>query len=43
MRILVTGQYGYTGARLIPILMADGYHCVGLDSGLFAQRTFGEE
>ena len=42
MRVLVTGHKGYIGAVLAPMLIAEGYEVVGLDSDLFEQCTFGD-
>jgi nucleoside-diphosphate-sugar epimerase len=41
MRVLVTGHNGYIGTVLTPILLAEGYEVVGLDSDLFENSTFG--
>jgi len=35
MRVLVTGNEGYIGAVLTPMLLAEGYDVRGYDSGLF--------
>ncbi len=35
MRVLVTGDRGYIGTRLVPVFEAAGHEVVGLDSGLF--------
>lgn len=35
MKILVTGTEGYIGARLAPLLIADGHEVVGLDTGYY--------
>jgi nucleoside-diphosphate-sugar epimerase len=35
MRVLVTGDRGYIGVRLVPFLRAAGHDVVGLDSDLF--------
>ena len=43
MRILVTGHKGYIGTVLAPMLAAEGYDVVGLDSDLYARCTFGEK
>lgn len=40
MRVLVTGHQGYIGTILTPMLLAEGYDVVGLDSGLFVENTF---
>ena len=38
MRILVTGDRGYIGAVLIPMLSEKGYEAVGFDSGYFSDN-----
>jgi len=43
LRIVVTGHCGYIGTVMVPMLIAEGYDVVGLDSDLFEQCTFGEE
>ena len=42
MRVLVTGNDGYIGTILVPMLEKAGHEVTGLDSGLFAECTFGE-
>jgi len=42
MRILVTGHKGYIGTILVPMLIANGYAVVGLDSDLYERCTFGD-
>ncbi|NJC98964.1 MAG: NAD-dependent dehydratase [Anaerolineales bacterium] len=42
MRILVTGDRGYIGTVLVPMLMAEGHEVIGLDSDLYQRCTFGE-
>ena len=42
MRILVTGHQGYIGTILTPMLAAEGYDVVGLDTDLYERSTFGE-
>ena len=42
MRILVTGDRGYIGTILVPMLVAEGHDVVGLDSDLFENCTFGD-
>lgn len=41
MRVLVTGHLGYIGTVLTPMLLAEGYEVVGMDSDLFRASTFG--
>jgi nucleoside-diphosphate-sugar epimerase len=36
MRVLVTGNHGYIGSVLVPMLVAAGHEVVGLDSDFFA-------
>lgn len=43
MRILVTGDRGYIGTVLVPMLMDTGHDVVGLDSDLFRDCTFGDQ
>ncbi len=40
MRVLVTGNQGYIGTILTPMLIAEGHEVVGLDTDLFARSTF---
>ena len=42
MRILVTGDLGYIGTVLTPMLRDAGHEVVGLDSDLFEHCTYGE-
>lgn len=42
MRLLVTGHLGYIGTVMAPMLLAEGYDVVGLDSDLFERCTFGD-
>ena len=37
MRILVTGNEGYIGSILVPLLQAAGHHVTGLDTALFRE------
>lgn len=37
MRILVTGNQGYIGSVLVPLLQEQGHHVVGYDIGYYAQ------
>lgn len=43
MKILVTGQQGYIGLVLVPMLQEAGHEVVGMDSGLFEECVAGEE
>ena len=38
MKIMVTGDQGYIGAVLVPMLMDKGYEVVGYDAGFFAEN-----
>jgi len=42
MRILVTGDKGYIGTVLVPMLVSAGHEVIGLDSDLYARCTFGD-
>jgi len=42
MRVLVTGDRGYIGTVLMPLVAAAGHEVVGLDTDLYEQCTFGE-
>jgi nucleoside-diphosphate-sugar epimerase len=35
MKILLTGTEGYIGTRMAPLLLADGHHVTGLDTGFY--------
>jgi nucleoside-diphosphate-sugar epimerase len=41
MRVLVTGNLGYIGTILTPMLLAHGHDVVGVDSDLYEACTFG--
>lgn len=41
MRVLVTGHLGYIGAAMVPMMLAEGFEVVGLDSDLYQRCTFG--
>ena len=43
MRVLVTGDRGYIGTVLVPMLLDAGHDVSGLDSDLFEDCTFGDE
>lgn len=43
MRIMVTGNRGYIGSILAPMLAARGHSVVGLDSDLYRRCTFGDK
>lgn len=42
MRVLVTGDKGYIGAVLMPLVAAAGHEVVGFDTDLYEQCTFGD-
>jgi nucleoside-diphosphate-sugar epimerase len=42
MRLLVTGNGGYIGTVMVPLLQAEGFSVTGLDSGLFEDCVFGD-
>jgi nucleoside-diphosphate-sugar epimerase len=41
MRVLVTGNKGYIGTVMVPMLLQHGHEVYGLDSDLYRQCTFG--
>ena len=43
MRVLVTGNRGYIGVVLVPLLQEAGHTVVGLDNLLFDDCVFGKE
>jgi nucleoside-diphosphate-sugar epimerase len=43
MKVLVTGNNGYIGTVLVPMLQFRGFDVCGLDSDLFEGCTFGDE
>ena len=42
MLVLVTGNRGYIGSVMVPMLQAAGFEVIGLDSDLFEGSVFGE-
>ena len=40
MRVLVTGNLGYIGTILVPMLVRAGHEVVGLDSNLYSRCTY---
>lgn len=42
MRVLVTGNRGYIGNVMVPMLQHRGHEVVGLDSDLYERSTFGD-
>lgn len=42
MRVLVTGDRGYIGSVMVPLLIAAGHNVSGLDTDLFDGCTFGD-
>lgn len=43
MRVLVTGNRGYIGTVMVPMLIENGFDVVGIDSDLFGTCAFGDE
>lgn len=43
MRVLVTGDRGYVGAVLVPVLQAAGHEVLGLDAGWYDGCDFGPQ
>ncbi len=43
MRVLVTGNHGYIGSVMVPVLQRAGHDVVGLDSDLFVDCVHGPE
>jgi len=42
VKVLVTGHEGYVGTLLVPLLKAEGYEIVGLDTKLYAKSKFSD-
>ena len=42
MRVLVTGNCGFIGNIMVPMLQNRGHEVVGLDSDLYERSTFGD-
>jgi nucleoside-diphosphate-sugar epimerase len=42
MRVLVTGDRGYIGSVMVPLLIAAGHEVTGVDTDLFEGCTFGD-
>jgi nucleoside-diphosphate-sugar epimerase len=42
MKVLVTGNRGYIGTAMVPMLLKEDFEVVGLDSDLYEKCTFGE-
>jgi nucleoside-diphosphate-sugar epimerase len=40
MRVLITGHKGYIGTVMVPLMLAEGYDVVGLDTDFFAGSDF---
>ena len=40
MRVLVTGNNGYIGTILVPMLIEKGHEVIGLDTDYYGQCTF---
>jgi nucleoside-diphosphate-sugar epimerase len=40
---MVTGNLGYIGSAMVPMMQAEGYDVVGLDSDLYRRCSFGAE
>ena len=43
MKILVTGNKGYIGSVLVPMLIKEGFEVTGLDSDIYRACTYGDE
>jgi nucleoside-diphosphate-sugar epimerase len=43
MKVLVTGNNGYIGTIMVPMLLTNGFDITGLDSDIFEESIFGDE
>lgn len=43
MKVLVTGHRGYIGTVMVPILQAEGFDVVGMDTDLYRYCTYGDQ
>ncbi len=43
MRVLVTGNKGYIGTVMVPMLQTEGFDVIGLDNDLFDGCIFGDQ
>jgi nucleoside-diphosphate-sugar epimerase len=43
LRVLITGNRGYIGAVMVPMLLESGFDLIGLDNDLFEECNFGDE
>jgi len=41
-KVLVTGDKGYIGTVMVPMLLKEGFEVVGMDTDLYSQCTFGD-
>jgi nucleoside-diphosphate-sugar epimerase len=42
MKVLVTGNKGYIGSVMVPMIVASGHEVVGMDTDLYQRSTFGD-
>lgn len=43
MKVLVTGHRGYIGTVMVPMLQAEGFDVVGMDTDLYRHCTYGDQ